>query len=254
MIDAGRGFHVFFSDFQVQTELVLLLDADFVFSKDILAAATGGIWQNVLCAIRERAKAGKGTLAVIPAFETGKDRAAPEDIASLKKDYSGGVLRRMSGTLVTHCPTDYARWMESETDYSIQWDQFYEPYGIAPTDLLPWYPEEFKGYHLNKIMIFYEIAVSGWEFVVLPQHFVVHLWHPPSASKNLIKSTSDIFSFINSLKDAFVNELASRDNTCDVDVMSENIHYPAHKKRHMQIARNVQNADNVHTFDEMTCP
>ncbi|GMH44371.1 hypothetical protein BSKO_12305 [Bryopsis sp. KO-2023] len=242
---------------QVQTDLTLLLDVDFVVSRHARNAALGAnpYWSNVMCEIRRRLPLNRGMFAVFPAFESGKGRAPPTDKNSLIANYRQGFVRRMSGNLITHCPTDYQYWMRSDHDYVIQYGNFFEPYGIAATEAIPWFPEDFKGYHLNKIMIYFAMAAKGWDFVVLPDHFVVHVWHPPSQSRNLTLGNPAIMKHIHKYKDDYVMDLAKGVDTCGPEIVNEAL--KPHGERDLKgediKPEPVGLIDDIHKFHEVPC-
>lgn len=240
---------------KVKTDFTLILDVDFVFSKDAYSAAHGGNshWSNVMMAIRERAKVNMGTFAIIPAFQLGKGHAIPDTIAALLEDYREGYVSRMSGHVVTHCATDFSRWMNSEEEYIVQWGPYFEPYGIAATRLIPWFPTDFKGYHLNKILEYFAMAVTGWEFVVLPKSFVIHIWHPPAKHRATVLFSPELMMHSKKMMQAYAGELGTKSYTCDAMFMNSVVRLPDKPFNAPPIIQRPLSPDDIHIFDEVPC-
>jgi len=81
-----------------------------------------------------------------------------------------------------HMPTDYSKWFSSETSFSVNYSEGYEPYVLAARKLLPRYDERFRGYGMNKISFFFHLNALNFSFVVLPHFFVTAVEHKPSES------------------------------------------------------------------------
>lgn len=66
--------------------------------------------------------------------------------------------------------------------YTVDYVEGFEPYVVAEKSSVPAYDERFRGYGMNKISHLYEMAKKGFEFVVVPNVFVVAAQHAPSKS------------------------------------------------------------------------
>jgi hypothetical protein len=64
--------------------------------------------------------------------------------------------------------------------YAITYLKGFEPYIIGKRDVLPHYDERFSGYGMNKISFIYEVYAMGFQFVVLPNVFLMADNHPES--------------------------------------------------------------------------
>ncbi|KAF9084893.1 hypothetical protein BGX27_003673, partial [Mortierella sp. AM989] len=62
----------------------------------------------------------------------------------------------------------------------------YEPYIVLKREGTPWCDERFVGYGANKAACLFEIYVSGIDFWVMPQDFLIHQYHdyPTTNRKN----------------------------------------------------------------------
>ncbi|CAG8696946.1 1160_t:CDS:2, partial [Acaulospora colombiana] len=76
-----------------------------------------------------------------------------------------------------HGPSDYAHWYEANEIYKVAKYQYqYEPYVIFPRNSV-WCDERFVGYGANKAACLFELYLSGVEYWVLPEDFLIHQTH-----------------------------------------------------------------------------
>lgn len=117
---------------------------------------------------------------VVPAFET-KLGEIPSTKKEIKQLWKKKLAQQIA--LQTHAPshraTDYVKWFETETIYSIQYEMYYEPY-VVSRKTIPSYSEMFRGYGNDKDQLFAELDVRHYKFYVLPNVFVVHWQHQPT--------------------------------------------------------------------------
>ena len=192
----------------VATELVLLVDVDFVPSPQLAllcgatpapcaqahacpqhhTAGTGSnSAQEPVSYAEARSLCGSGAVLVVPAFEVGMESELDE-LPSTQKDLASLWREgRAEGFHVSkfpkgHSPTDFERWFESSVPYGVGYQEHFEPYVIAWRGSVPRYDERFRGYGMNKISHLHEIAASGKTFVVLPGVFLTAREHARSAS------------------------------------------------------------------------
>jgi glycosyltransferase-like protein LARGE len=160
------------------TDLVFLLDTDFVPSAGLLTELTR-CRQPLLHALSTTR-----TAAVVPAFEVDPAHPLPHAQASLASlagraaasPFHVGHFPR------GHGPTDAKRWMSADQPYQIQFQEYYEPYIIASRRWLPRLDERFRGYGMNKVSHLYAVAAAGALFLVLPTHFMAAHEHPKSGA------------------------------------------------------------------------
>ncbi|KAF9166103.1 hypothetical protein DFQ26_008692 [Actinomortierella ambigua] len=78
-----------------------------------------------------------------------------------------------------HNATDYERWYQTDSVYKVtSYQHSYEPYVILKKEGTPWCDERFVGYGANKAACLFEIYISGVDYWVLPQDFLIHQSHP----------------------------------------------------------------------------
>jgi len=164
---------------QARTELVFLLDVDFVPSAGLLRDLTRQP------ALLSHLAANKAAL-VVPAFEVSPRHRLPAQQAALAA-LAASSPPQASGFHtghfpVGHAPTDFARWFTSARPYEVAYEESYEPYVVASKRWLPAYDERFRGYGLNKVSHLYAVAAQGARFLVMPSHFVAAHEHPKSSS------------------------------------------------------------------------
>eukprot|EP00287_Rhodomonas_sp_CCMP768_P011435 CAMPEP_0196728360 /NCGR_PEP_ID=MMETSP1091-20130531/9057_1 /TAXON_ID=302021 /ORGANISM="Rhodomonas sp., Strain CCMP768" /LENGTH=217 /DNA_ID=CAMNT_0042071097 /DNA_START=24 /DNA_END=677 /DNA_ORIENTATION=- len=70
----------------------------------------------------------------------------------------------------------YDKWLSATEAYDIEYRFPYEPYFVAPKHI-PRYDVRFFGYGNDKASQCYEMNAAGYQYWVLPEHFVVHVAH-----------------------------------------------------------------------------
>ena len=153
----------------VRTDLIFLVDADFVPSAHLLADLKAN--ETMLEYLHT-----SRTALVVPAFEVLRGWALPkhfdELVALMSTEEPKANGFHMSSFPLGHAQTDYRRWLSATMPYAVGYVEQYEPYIIASRKWLPRYDERFQGYGLNKASHLYMVAASGAEFLVLPRHFI----------------------------------------------------------------------------------
>lgn len=162
-----------------RTDYVMQLDIDFYPVTDIRTSVLNNpVAMSLL-------KSGEAAL-VIPAFEYTKQedgldyRKFPSSKSQLLKLYNEKQIGMFhSFWLPGHAPTDYERWTSGEQDvYKVTTYQYsYEPYVIFKNQGSPWCDERFSGYGSNKAACLFELYISGIDYYVLPDDFIVHQTH-----------------------------------------------------------------------------
>ncbi|KAL4856061.1 LARGE xylosyl- and glucuronyltransferase 2 [Chlorella vulgaris] len=177
-----------------QTEVVLLLDADFLPNR----ALTDLIHQPAMYEQLRRVTGYKQGI-VLPAFETmddgmeGKQTAlkAIKSRTALHELFDRGELRgfHMDHYNRGHRATDHTRWFETSLSYRIPYEEGFEPYVMVQRRFVPWYDERFKGYRKNKVVHLMHMFRLGVEFASTPHGYVVHSPHPVANSWNTTQAT-----------------------------------------------------------------
>ncbi|KAF9989077.1 hypothetical protein BGZ75_007649 [Mortierella antarctica] len=161
-----------------------------------------------------------GAALVVPAFEY-KVEEDPKDskyFPDTKKELiplieKGDVRVFHDSFPPGHAATDTPRWMrmspnapnpgsrwkmderqnyldqeaDGEKPYKVtNFEPKYEPYIILKREGTPWCDERFVGYGANKAACLFEIYISGIDFWVMPQDFLIHQYHdyPTTNRKN----------------------------------------------------------------------
>lgn len=164
--------------FFARSEYLMMLDVDFHLCTDFRKS----IRSNPL--IMEKLRTGTAAL-VVPAFEfieqkDGLDwKTFPTDKKQLldlvrteKIDMFHRSWQRGHGS------TDYNKWYESDGHYVVtEYNYSYEPYIIYKKEGSPWCDERFIGYGANKAACLYEIYLSGIDYWILPDDFLIHQTH-----------------------------------------------------------------------------
>lgn len=91
-----------------------------------------------------------------------------------------------------HNSTDYSKYYKArpgEVYRVTAYQAAYEPYVIFKADGPPWCDERFVGYGGNKAACLYEMYLSGIDFYVLADHFLIHQNHkyPLTIRKNEVR-------------------------------------------------------------------
>ncbi|KAI9320616.1 glycosyl-transferase for dystroglycan-domain-containing protein [Dichotomocladium elegans] len=171
--------------FFARTEYIMMLDVDFHLCTDFR--------HKILSNPDIMAKLESGTAAlVVPAFEyvVGEDgldyRTFPTTKANLLEEVRSGKLDMFHKSwLRGHGSTNYTKWYASDEAYKVTDYNFsYEPYIIYKKNGSPWCDERFIGYGANKAACLYEIYLSGIDYWVLPDDFLIHQTHEyPEATR-----------------------------------------------------------------------
>ena len=62
----------------------------------------------------------------------------------------------------------------------VQWEPDFEPYVVVRASDIPEYDTRFVGFGWNKVSHVMELEALGFQWVVLPNAFMVHMPHAPS--------------------------------------------------------------------------
>lgn len=171
--------------FFARTDYIMMLDVDFHLCTDFRQTIRNDA--NIM----EKLASGRAAL-VVPAFEyvVGDDgldwRTFPTNKADLLMQVADGKLDMFHKSwLKGHGSTNYTKWYQSTDIYKVTDYNFsYEPYIIYKKEGTPWCDERFIGYGANKAACLYEIFLSGIDYYVLPNDFLIHQTHQyPEATR-----------------------------------------------------------------------
>ncbi|KAF7726329.1 hypothetical protein EC973_008909 [Apophysomyces ossiformis] len=161
-----------------RSNYVMMLDIDFYpctdFRHSIMANPTA----------LDLLRSGQSAL-VIPAFEYSKQddgldwRTFPTNKSVLVDLFQAGTIGMFhSFWQPGHGPTDYEKWLSADDLYEVTaYEKSYEPYIIVRKDRSSWCDERFVGYGSNKAACLYELYISGVDYHVLPNDFIIHQTH-----------------------------------------------------------------------------
>lgn len=184
-----------------QTDLVMILDADFVTSSGM---------HQYLSEFGHQLKGNEKLAFVVPAFSSDiKPTSLPKTKTDLLPAIHSKQVQLVNDGPCPKChgPTDYERWQQSVEPYEVLYKWIYEPYlFLNKAYLLELFDERLKGYGFDKNTHSYALAVAGYRFVVLPQPFVIHLnhevaaWDGPSIQDQLWQALDYVCDILPSIK------------------------------------------------------
>ena len=94
--------------------------------------------------------------------------------------------------------------------YRVQWAEDFEPYLVVDRWNVSRFDERFVGFGWNKVSHVMELTARGYELVVLPGAFMVHLPHAPSPDILGYRGRKHYRDCMMVLKREFQRELESR--------------------------------------------
>ena len=146
---------------------------------------------------------------VVPAFEAMEyNYRFPTSKKDLITEWSKGSIQVFHKDWSKgHGPTNYKKWAEALYPYNILWSLYYEPYILVESNVAR-YDESFMGYGWNKASQIMELKAQGYEFVVLPNAFIIHSPHPDSIDRYMFMTKSNyLFACVRALQDSFTEKL-----------------------------------------------
>ncbi|XP_043233397.1 LARGE xylosyl- and glucuronyltransferase 1-like isoform X2 [Amphibalanus amphitrite] len=191
---------------EVLTPYVFLADIDFLPMK--------GLYNALLRTTAELLEdGGRPKALVVPAFETQRYRLTfPESKAELLNMLDMGDLFtfRYHVWAKGHAPTDFGKWRTATTPYTVKWESDFEPYVVVRKDQIPMYDLRFVGFGWNKVSHIMELHALGFQFIVLPNAFIIHLPHAPSLDIAKFRTSAQYRQCLKMLKESFVQELEKK--------------------------------------------
>uniref|UniRef100_A0A7N6B133 LARGE xylosyl- and glucuronyltransferase 1 n=1 Tax=Anabas testudineus TaxID=64144 RepID=A0A7N6B133_ANATE len=149
---------------------------------------------------------------VVPAFETLRYRLSyPKSKAELLSQLDMGTLFTFRYHVWTkgHAPTNFAKWRTATTPYRVQWEADFEPYVMVRRDC-PEYDRRFVGFGWNKVAHIMELDAQEYEFVVLPNAYMIHMPHAPSFDITKFRSNKQYRVCLKTLKEEFQQNMSRR--------------------------------------------
>lgn len=119
----------------------------------------------------------------------------PKGRAGFEEEYADAADWEKAAAAAEEDEVDEQRvreeYLEHEADgerpYKVtKFEPKYEPYVILKKEGTPWCDERFVGYGANKAACLFEIYISGIDFWVMPEDFLIHQYHdyPTTDRKN----------------------------------------------------------------------
>jgi len=224
------GYHIVFKEGQfypvnylrnialehARTPFVFLSDVDFV--------PMPGTYSSLKQTLKTSSNVNKKAY-VVPAFETLYYKVTfPNTKAQLLSMWDLGTMFtfRHHEWSKGHAPTNYAKWRTATTPYTVQWEEDFEPYVVVQRNVSR-YDQRFVGFGWNKVSHIMELQAQGYEFVVLPNAFIVHMPHSPSFDIFKFRSSSLYRKCLKKLKKEFVQDLITKyggENLGEIDMDS----------------------------------
>ncbi|XP_005089411.2 LARGE xylosyl- and glucuronyltransferase 1 [Aplysia californica] len=189
---------------QVRTPYMFLSDIDFL--------PMYGLYEYLKKAIPMMDMRTQKKALVVPAFETQRYRLQfPKSKTELLSMLDMGTLFtfRYHVWPKGHAPTNFAKWRTATTPYTVAWEQDFEPYVVVRQDI-PTYDQRFLGFGWNKVSHIMELDAQGYEFVILPNAFIIHMPHAPSFDIAKFRSSSLYRKCLKILKGEFQRDLSKK--------------------------------------------
>ena len=108
-----------------------------------------------------------------------------------------------------HSATNYDKWYKAHHPYKIKWKVDFEPYIVVRRNVTE-YDTRFMGFGWNKVSHILELFAQDYEFIVLPDAFIIHSPHGPSPDVNRFRSHRNYRQCLNELKGTFIKELVDK--------------------------------------------
>ncbi|XP_069821440.1 xylosyl- and glucuronyltransferase LARGE2 [Dendropsophus ebraccatus] len=212
------GYHVVYKEGQLYPVNLLrnvaLRNAQtpYVFLSDIDFLPMYGLYESLRKSILQENMAKTQKALIVPAFETLRYRLSfPKSKAELLSMLDMGALYtfRYHVWEKGHAPTNYAKWRIATTPYRVDWAPNFEPYVVVRRDC-PEYDQRFLGFGWNKVSHIMELDAKGYELVVLPNAFIIHMPHAPSFDISKFRSSENYRLCVQTLKEEFHQDLSRR--------------------------------------------
>ncbi|XP_072278145.1 xylosyl- and glucuronyltransferase LARGE2 [Pyxicephalus adspersus] len=212
------GYHVVYKEGQLYPVNLLrnvaLRNAQtpYVFLSDIDFLPMYGLYDSLRKSIVQEDMANTQKALIVPAFETLHYRMSfPKSKTDLLSLLDMGMLYtfRYHVWKKGHAPTNYAKWRTATTSYRVDWAPDFEPYVVVRRDC-PEYDQRFLGFGWNKVSHIMELDAKGFELVVLPNAFIIHMPHAPSFDISKFRSSAHYRECVKTLKEEFHQDLSRR--------------------------------------------
>ncbi|XP_041366032.1 LARGE xylosyl- and glucuronyltransferase 1-like [Gigantopelta aegis] len=212
------GYHVVYKDGQfypvnyLRNVALQQARTPYVFLSDIDFLPMYGLYEYLKKAAPMMELSVQKKALIVPAFETQRYRLSyPKSKTELLSMLDMGSLFtfRYHVWPKGHAPTNFAKWRTATTPYVVSWESDFEPYIVIRKDI-PQYDKRFMGFGWNKVSHIMELDAQGYEFLVLPNAFIIHMPHAPSFDIAKFRSSSTYRKCLKILKGEFQRDLSKK--------------------------------------------
>lgn len=188
------------------------VSTDYMFLSDIDYLPMYGLYEYLKEAFRKMNNSDQKKALIVPAFETQRYRLNfPSTKSELLSMLDSGDLYtfRYHVWAKGHAATDYDKWRTASSPYTVNWEQDFEPY-VAVSRNIPVFDQRFVGFGWNKVSHIMQLDAEGYEFVVLPNAFMIHMPHAPSFDIVKFRSSSLYRRCLKTLKGEFQRDMSQK--------------------------------------------
>lgn len=187
-----------------QTEFVFLVDVDFI--------PNIGLFEQIPDNIKLLKMSTSRRALVVPAFQSKqKDFVFPTSKYELLLMMQNNIISifHYENWPKGQEATNYDKWAKTSEPYTVEWEPSYEPFIIVRRDV-PKFDRRFVGYGWDKVSHIMEMAASNYKFIVLPNHFIIHLPHEQSTDNQLFRNCEQFQSCFELERNHFLSDLKQR--------------------------------------------
>ncbi|XP_065743054.1 xylosyl- and glucuronyltransferase LARGE1 isoform X3 [Phocoena phocoena] len=184
----------------------------YMFLSDIDFLPMYGLYEYLRKSVIQLDLANTKKVTIVPAFETLRYRLSfPKSKAELLSMLDMGTLFTFRYHVWTkgHAPTNFAKWRTATTPYRVEWEADFEPYVVVRRDC-PEYDRRFVGFGWNKVAHIMELDAQEYEFIVLPNAYMIHMPHAPSFDITKFRSNKQYRICLKTLKEEFQQDMSRR--------------------------------------------
>lgn len=171
-----------------------LVKTDFTFVVDLDQIPNLNSYETIKFNVKEQFKNFDSSIGlIVPTFEAVNTQGTfvteknfvdnfPKDKPDLVERFNSKEFGVFYGTIweAAYKPTDYGKWLNAASPYLVTYKPHFEPYVIVRTSIPVRFWEDFAGYGKNYASWTLELVIENFEFIVLPDSFIIHWSHPKS--------------------------------------------------------------------------
>uniref|UniRef100_UPI00398F4088 xylosyl- and glucuronyltransferase LARGE1 isoform X3 n=1 Tax=Pristiophorus japonicus TaxID=55135 RepID=UPI00398F4088 len=218
MSRSNVGYHIVYKEGQFYPVNLLRniamkhVNTPYMFLSDIDFLPMYGLYEYLRKSVVQLDMANTKKALIVPAFETLRYRLSfPKSKAELLSMLDMGTLFTFRYHVWTkgHAPTNFAKWRTATTPYHVDWEADFEPYVVVRRDC-PEYDRRFVGFGWNKVAHVMELDAQEYEFIVLPNAYMIHMPHAPSFDITKFRSNKQYRICLKTLKEEFQQDMSRR--------------------------------------------